>query len=109
MQNEKQGSKLCSNIFVKYELCYDFTCISGSPSFHLSVLLILMFLFFRQTLKSLNTPINFFRLFLTNMLVTSLCIATNQHAEFLIRNGNFKSYARSDGTWERVAEAEMER
>jgi hypothetical protein len=42
-------------------------------------------------------------------LVTSLCIATNQHAEFLIRSGNFKSYARSDGTWERVAEAEMER
>jgi hypothetical protein len=33
----------------------------------------------------LNTPINFFKLFLTNMLVTSLCIATNQHAEFLIR------------------------
>jgi hypothetical protein len=43
------------------------------------------------------------------MLVTSLCIATNQHAKFLIRSGNFKSYARSDGTWERVAEAEMER
>jgi hypothetical protein len=41
------------------------------------------------------------------MLVTSLCIATNQHAEFLIRSGNFKSYARSDGTWERVAEAEI--
>jgi hypothetical protein len=43
------------------------------------------------------------------MLVASLCIATNQHAEFLIRNGNFKSYGRSDCTWERVAEAEMEK
>jgi len=43
------------------------------------------------------------------MIVTSLCIATNQHAEFLVRNGNFKSYARYDGTWERVTEAGMEK
>jgi hypothetical protein len=43
------------------------------------------------------------------MLATSLCIATNQHAAFPIRNGNFKSYARFDGTWERVTEAEMEK
>jgi hypothetical protein len=36
--------------------------------------LILMFLFNRQTLKSWNTPINIFVLFLTSMLVTSLFI-----------------------------------
>jgi hypothetical protein len=52
---------------------------------------------------------NLFRIFLISMLVASLCIATNQHAEFLIRNSNFKSYARSDGTWEKVTETEMEK
>lgn len=54
MQNEKHESKLCSNIFVKYELCIHFTCISGSHSFYLSVLLILMVLIFKQTLNTYN-------------------------------------------------------
>jgi len=36
------------------------------------------------------------------MLVASLCIATDQHAYFVIRNGNLKWYGRSDCTRERV-------
>ena len=64
------------------------------------------FFFYRKLRESLQQPIDFFRLFLTNNLVMMLCIATNENATMLIRKGEFKSYA-TDGEWVRVNVEEM--
>ncbi|XP_052097407.1 uncharacterized protein LOC127732403 isoform X3 [Mytilus californianus] len=63
----------------------------------------------RHTLKLLTSPVDFFKLFLTGTLLTSLCLSTNQHAAYHIRNGRFQSYAGPTGTWEVVTEQEMEK
>ncbi|VDH93637.1 Hypothetical predicted protein [Mytilus galloprovincialis] len=63
----------------------------------------------RHTLKLLTSPVDFFKLFLTGMLLTSLCLSTNQHAAYHIRNGKFQSYAGPNGSWEVVTEQEMEK
>ncbi|XP_056014352.1 piggyBac transposable element-derived protein 4-like [Ostrea edulis] len=53
-------------------------------------------------------PVDFLKLFLTEALVFSICVATNHYAEMAISRGERLSYA-SQGSWQPLTEEELYR
>ncbi|VDI42662.1 Hypothetical predicted protein [Mytilus galloprovincialis] len=62
--------------------------------------------FTRRQLQHLKTPLHFLNLFMTVEFLTTLCIATNHQANYLINTGKYSSYT-DNGVWEAVTTDEL--
>jgi hypothetical protein len=63
------------------------------------ILILFAIFFFRYGAKTFRTPVDFLKLFLTEALVFSICVATNQYADVAIARGERLSYS-SQKSWQ---------
>ena len=57
--------------------------------------------------EKLTTELEFFKLFFTTEIVTSIATHTNTYAFVKIAEGGYLSYTKSDGSWEETSAAEI--
>ena len=57
--------------------------------------------------EKLTTELEFFKLFFTTEIVTSIAKHTNTYAFVKVTEGGYLSYTRSDGSWEETSAAEV--